>query len=448
MRRIDRVLASTLFAFAGAQAAFAATLAAGPMVGATDMHTTTVWLQTSGPAKVALDYWPQAQPGARKRITASPDAAADHVALARVGDLAAGTRYSMRVLLDGKPVGDVRHFTTQVRWQWREKVDPPDFTALMGSCSYVNEAGRDRDGKPFGAGYEIFSTMAAQNPDLVLWLGDNVYLRENEYTSPEGMRYRYRRDRAQPELQALLRTGQHAATWDDHDFGPDDSNSAFAFKEEALALFKRYWANASYGLPDAPGVFGTFSFSDVDFFMTDNRWYRDADRGQMIPDKSMFGDKQMRWLRNALLMSSAPLKVIVGGSQFLNDEARTEGWTHFRRERQEFLDWLQRNRVDGVLFLSGDRHFTELVKLEREGNYPLYDLTCSPLTAGSFARDSERGRPGQVPGTLVVERNFCSFSVSGPRQNRVVTLKASNAQGAELWSRRIELKELQSAKPR
>src|SRR5205814_10050326 len=115
------------------------------------------------------------------------------------------------------------------------------------------------DGKPYGGSYSIFAKMAAQKADLMLWLGDNVYLRENEYTSAEGMRYRYRSDRAQADLQPLLRTGQHAAIWDDHDFGPDDSNSSFVFKDESLALFKRYWANGSYGLLETPGVFGTFS---------------------------------------------------------------------------------------------------------------------------------------------------------------------------------------------
>ena len=37
------------------------------------------------------------------------------------------------------------------------------------------------------------------------------------------------------------------------------------------------------------------------------------------------------------------------------------------------------------MFLSGDRHFTELLKVERPGTYPLYEFTSSPLTSRPWA---------------------------------------------------------------
>jgi alkaline phosphatase D len=427
-------------AWAFALHAHAATLAAGPMVGATDMHTATIWLQSTGPAQAEIEYWPVQEGAARlTRITAPLAAANDHIAHVRLANLEQGTRYAYRLRLDGQPAGDVQHFRTQTRWQWRNAVEPPDFTALLGSCHYLNEPARDRDGNPFGAGFGIFSVMAARNPDLMLWLGDNSYLRENEWTSAEGIRYRFRADRAQPELQPLLRVGQHAAIWDDHDYGPDDSNSSYEFKQVALDTFKRYWANASWGLPDAPGIFGSFGFSDVDFFLLDNRWYRDADKDQHRKDKRMLGEAQVQWLKNALLMSTAPIKVVAGGSQFLaNVSPRAEGWSHFREERQDFLDWLAANKVDGVLFLSGDRHYSELTKMDRAGTYPLYDLTCSPLTAGAFPGAPDAQRPDRIPGTMVPQRNFCSFTVAGPKAKRVITLKSFDAQGKELWSHQLE----------
>lgn len=444
-------IASTL----AASPAFAARLTAGPMVGATDMHTTTLWLQGDGPARATVDYWPLPAGGTEARAISMPKArsapvrlerAEDFSGRIRLADLQPGTRYAYRLRLDGRPVGSVQHFTTQTRWQWRDKVDPPDISVVAGSCSYFNDPPRDRDGKPFGAGEGIFSAMAARQPDLVLWLGDNVYLRENETTSPEGMAWRYRSDRAQPALQPLLRVGQHAAIWDDHDFGPDDSNASFTLKQASLDLFRRYWANPSHGLPGVPGIFTTFSFSDVDFFLLDNRWYRDADRARGLADKTQFGAAQLRWLQNALLMSTATFKVVVGGSQFLNDASQAEGWAHYPQEQQGFLDWLALNRVDGVLFLSGDRHFSELSRRDRAGTYPLHDLTCSPLTAASFARPQDRDRPGQVEGTMVVARNFCSLAVQGPRQQRVLTMRVHDSEGRELWSRSLDAQALRTPK--
>jgi alkaline phosphatase D len=44
------------------------------------------------------------------------------------------------------------------------------------------------------------------------------------------------------------------------------------------------------------------------------------------------------------------------------------------------LDLLRQTNARGVLFISGDRHWAELSRLDRPGDYPLYDLTSSALT--------------------------------------------------------------------
>jgi alkaline phosphatase D len=97
-----------------------------------------------------------------------------------------------------------------------------------------------------------------------------------------------------------------------------------------------------------------------------------------------------------------------------------------------------------VLFLSGDRHFSELLRVERPGMYPLYEFTSSPLTAGPF-RDlpaEERENPEAVSGTIVTERSFGMLRFSGPRKDRAVTLEAYASDGRLLWQRRIAAAEL------
>ena len=76
----------------------------------------------------------------------------------------------------------------------------------------------------------------------------------------------------------------------------------------------------------------------------------------------MFGAQQLAWLRNALIYSDAPIKLVVNGSQMWNRVNRFEGWNHFATEQRAFADWLIAQRIDGVVFLSGDRHFTELLR--------------------------------------------------------------------------------------
>jgi alkaline phosphatase D len=96
-----------------------------------------------------------------------------------------------------------------------------------------------------------------------------------------------------------------------------------------------------------------------------------------------------------------------------------------------------------VVFLSGDRHFSELSKLQRPNTYPLYDWTVSPLTSGignSYKEDTNQNR---VEGSLFPQNNFGILSFSGNKENRQLKLTLFDVQGIELWSRIIPKKELE-----
>ena len=58
----------------------------------------------------------------------------------------------------------------------------------------------------------------------------------------------------------------------------------------------------------------------------------------------MFGAQQLAWLRNALIYSRAPIKLVVNGSQMWNRANRFEGWNHFATEQRAFADWLVAQR--------------------------------------------------------------------------------------------------------
>jgi alkaline phosphatase D len=47
-----------------------------------------------------------------------------------------------------------------------------------------------------------------------------------------------------------------------------------------------------------------------------------------------------------------------------------------------------------------------------------------------------------VDGTLVEQRNFGTLTVSGPREDRVLTLRTFDADGELLWERSIRAQDL------
>ncbi|MDQ3073771.1 MAG: alkaline phosphatase family protein, partial [Bacteroidota bacterium] len=126
--------------------------------------------------------------------------------------------------------------------------------------------------------------------------------------------------------------------------------------------------------------------------------------------------------------------------------ATYENYANYPRERDSIIQLITAENIPGVIFLSGDRHNTELSKLERPGTYPLYDLTISPLTAGINTHAHEEANTLRVDGTLYEGRNFAVVNVSGTAKERQLTIYVYNTAGEEIWTRIIKAAELKKAK--
>ncbi len=410
----------------------------GPMVGYSDMREVMLWAQTSQPAKVKFVYWDLASP-AKKFSTDEVNTQKQTAYTARLiaDQVLPGKKYGYELLINGKKVARPYplEFQTQVLWQWR--TDPPAFKFVFGSCAYVNEPEFDRPGQPYGAGYEIFTTIHQQKPDFMVWMGDNTYTREGDWNTRTGVLHRYTHTRSLPEMQPLLASTHHYATWDDHDFGPDDSDRSFWLKPVTLEAFKLFWGNPNYIFDE--GVTSTFHWADVQFFMLDGRYFKSPNHNSVM-ERTMLGKQQLDWLIDALTYSKATFKFIVIGGQVLNPAAVVENYATYPEEREKLLRLITAAKVPGVIFLDGDRHHAVLSKLERDGTYPLYDFTASPMTAGP-AKPTENNYL-QVPGTLFTERNFALAEVSGPLKDRVLKVSIMDTQGKVIWMRELKASEL------
>lgn len=419
-------------------------LQSGPMVGYSEMREVLLWVQTTQPARVKFAYVDAADTS-HKLFTpeVQTEKQSAYIAKVAVENLEPGHHYQYELYINDQLVKRPYplSFQTQKLWQWRE--DPPPFSIAVGSCAYINEPAYDRPGKPYGSEYEIFQAIFEKHPDAMLWLGDNVYLREADWYSRSGIIHRYTHTRSVPELQPLLGSVHHYAIWDDHDYGPNDSDRSFRQKEQTLRTFKLFWGNSTYGIDGKPGITTMFQWADVDFFLLDNRYYRtpnDYTGGK----RTILGEDQFNWLIEALTYSKAPFKIIAIGGQVLNPVAKYENYSNYPSERERLLNAIAHENITGVIFLTGDRHFTELSKLERYGRYPLYDLTVSPFTAGPAKGMESEANYLRVPGTLVSgKHNFAILHVEGPRKDRILTITVYDKDGQKQWQKSIAAKDLQ-----
>ncbi|MCP9495349.1 MAG: alkaline phosphatase family protein [Pyrinomonadaceae bacterium MAG19_C2-C3] len=420
-------------------------LRAGPMLGASEMTEVSVWVQTTLACDAQLRFWERTRPNtARLSEVKRTSVAGDMIARFNLSGLTTGTGYDYELYLNNERVELPYATSFQTQTQWRFRTDPPAFRVAIGSCTYINDAPFDRPGTPYGAGYEIFDSILREKPDLMIWLGDNVYFREPDWLSEAAMRRRYSHTRATPEMQALLASVHNYAVWDDHDYGPNDSDRTFRGREWALNVFRDYWANSTYGTLETPGVFGRFEWGDVEFFMLDDRTYRSPNNTTPSDnDPTMWGDAQFVWLRDALRSSNATFKIVVNGSQVMNPLAVFENLAIFPFEQQKLIDFIRDARIEGVMFLSGDRHHTELIRRDEAGLYPLYDFTSSALTSGGSRLEGEANNPARVAGTWVTaQRNFGLLEFSGAAKERRLVMRTLDTNGKELWRREVKASEL------
>jgi alkaline phosphatase D len=108
------------------------------------------------------------------------------------------------------------------------------------------------------------------------------------------------------------------------------------------------------------------------------------------------------------------------------------------------MKFLQDQKIPGVLFLTGDRHHSEIIQYDRTGHYPLYDITASPYTSGvSKVSGYEKENPQRVPLTLIETQNYARIQVSGPKTNRILSVFFVDAKGNTLGTWNINEKSLQ-----
>ena len=340
-------------------------IAMGPMVGAVGPHDARVWVRTTSPATVVLSV-------AGRRVEARTEPASDCTAVLHMTGLESDTAYEGTVDLrpdsGEEPTAAVLAFRTAPTLGSKGA-----FTLAFGG----------------GAGFtprheHMWSTIAKTSPDLLLLLGDNVYIDHPKH--PDVQRYCYHRRQASPPYRALTARVPTFSIWDDHDFGTNDCKGGPAvdtppWKRDVWDVFVENWANPGYGGGvERPGCWYSFSWGAVDFFMLDGRAYRERPKGD--GSSSMLGPHQLRWLKQGLKDSKAVFKVICSPVPWATGTKgkSKDTWDGHPQERAGIYRFLSEHRITGVVQLSADRHRSDAWLNQRPGGYPIYEFNSSRLT--------------------------------------------------------------------
>ena len=316
--------------------------------------------------------------GARARILL--DETDDFAAPKRSGETVADWAKNGRMIaakFDGLRPGTLYHYAVEIDGtidtRRRGRVHtfrdgPHDFKLVFGSCAST------------GSSSTVFDTIRKQEPSVFMHIGDFHY--ENiSRDDPNEFRVAFGEVLSSASQSELYRHVPIMYVWDDHDFGPNDSDRTNPARRAAHRVYRETVPHYDLAGDEAP-LYQAFDIGRARVIVLDVRSERDP-RRTLRP--SMLGAKQKQWLLDQLSNAAKryPLVFLVQGVPWIAQTGKTaDGWAPYCEERREIakhidsLDLTQR-----LIMLSGDAHMLALDD-GRHSNFATDGCTYSTIAKG------------------------------------------------------------------
>jgi len=345
-----------------------------PVVGIVQNDQVPILIKAKRPGKVRIEYQkPETEKSAFTEWRNLSDMNAWSTNL-NLNDIDFDTQYNYRVEFENGEYSEWYQFKS-----FPAVGKPGKFSFIFSACMREKYMG-----------FNIFEKFEQFSPTFVALLGDQMYgdydgdlntlefyknsdslrqamLAEGEIVLPdktvlEAFRNKYNRV-FDENYQKMASRFPLMATWDDHDYGKDNSDGTYPYKDEAKKVFKENFPAYPFEDPEG-GIYYKFSVADVDIFVLDARWYRDPMQKEEGEQKKMLGEEQLNWLFTGLNESQASVKIVFS-SVSLNDYGGDtssgrpgyDSWMGYINERKELLSFVKENAISGVLVFSGDQHY-------------------------------------------------------------------------------------------
>jgi alkaline phosphatase D len=289
---------------------------------------------------------------------------------------------------------------------------------------------------------KVWKQIGLQRPSLMVLLGDTPYI---DSTDLLVQRQRYQDFYRLKGLQALFRTIPFYATWDDHDFGANDTTGNLVGKESARESFIAYHANPSYGSKNQ-GIFTSFRRGPIEVFLIDTRWFAGTEPSPVDSGRpTLLGHVQWDWLKEGLMASQAPFKILASG-MIWNGAVRPgkkDHWETYSYERDALFSFFGEQRISGVVLMGGDIHRSRVLRYPTKNTvgYDLTEFISSPL-ANTVIETADVASPYLLH-DVGQQETFMVLTADTLKEGKEsLLMRCMNAQGEELFRTQLLLSEL------
>lgn len=302
----------------------------------------------------------------------------------------------------------------------------------------------------------IWEAINAARPELFIYLGDNIYADTADMTV---MREKYDTQLRVPGFAQLRKTTPIIATWDDHDYGFNDSGAEYSKKAESQKEFLRFMDEPA----DSPrrkraGVYDSYTYGPagqrVQVIMLDTRYFRSPlvkinpnamnslYKPTTDPTTTVLGEEQWKWLEEQLRIP-ADIRIIGSSIQLVTNDHLWEHWGNFPHERQRFYKLLRDTKANGVIVISGDRHRAEISRDSAQPlPYTLWDITSSGLNQTSGKENKNEPNRYRV-GENYLPHNFGMLLIDwAGNPHPTVMMEIRSVEGEVVLSQKVNVAEL------
>lgn len=289
----------------------------------------------------------------------------------------------------------------------------------------------------------IWKEYLNQNTDINFFIGDNVYADKlgGKWGIEANQEQLWRRYAETFERLYFYHSSFLTPTlylWDDHDFGLNDGGREFKYKEDALNVFKAF-----YPLKEIKGVYeftkgagSIFKAFNQNFVFIDARFFRSE---KTAKEQTQWGSEQEGEVFSQL-NSRKSLTWLIQGDQFFGAYHPFESYQKDRPA--SFLKMLAKLKKakSRVLFVSGDRHLTEVMKIKKEVlGYQTYEITSSAMHAKVFPGSYERN---PNPNLLVGKSGVFNYSIIEPvvtKKKAVINIESKGLKGITHYEKEVQV---------
>ena len=366
-------------------------------------------------------------------------------------NMAAGANKTITLQIDGENIA-----TLPIKNAPSDSDSEP-FSLAMGSCL--------DDGRNLQLQIGTVEKMVSENPDMMIWNGDtsyyigkktnggwntledNVVERGDMKNPTHSMFLRMFKTRHHPSIVNAMCNIPAISTWDDHDFGFNNSTTQNMSPQQitdATKVFRTCWPNnykqsqpVNLQSPLDKPINHSVRYGRTEIFFPDSRSHRGPDPDP--EDGKILGDVQLSLLITSMTNSDACLKILILSSQLIPTKENGEGfYASARGERTTLLDAFKADDFGGrVLILSGDVHYSELSYDGNTSDNPtIIEVTSSPmlLKAGQDAKtpaelDSDPSKQTRIWSVKGNTYAILNISYTDNDNEPIITIQMRNSDG-------------------